>query len=477
MEQLTMKWYTREFIYSHLPVVVQSAIVAGYGRRIYRQRFGPGYEELAGFLERSERDNPDRRQEYQEKRLQALIRHAYRTVQYYRRVMDERGLTPGDISTGADLVKLPLLTKEDVRLAGDDLLSTSFSKRSLRAATTSATTGSPLTVLWDGSVALMNHACYMRVRRWAGLPFGRPYATLQGRLLTPLRQKKPPFWRDNPRWKQTFFSTMHMSEENLPHYVEKFRRAGIVHLEAYPSTAFVLARYLQATDDRLPLERVITTGEPLLPAHRALLEERFQAEAFDAYGQAERVVFSSECEEHDGHHLFDEYGITEFVSEDGSRVPDGSLGLLAGTSLHNFAMPLLRYVCGDVGSSSGGSCACGRTLPKLDGLTSRAGDIVVAPDGRMIPSIMLSWAVRWLSNVDRWQIRQDAADELRVLVVTRSELSEEEVDRVKGHFAKRMGPSMRVTVERVEEIPRTAIGKLRHVVSTVPLPLGGERPE
>jgi phenylacetate-CoA ligase len=467
-----MNWYLEQQLYNHAPVAVQNALVSMRGRRIYRERFCPEYEELARFLEDSERQDPERLRAYQERRLRELVRHAYETVPHYRETMDARGIAPEDIGTAADLARLPVLTKSDVARLGNRLASTKVRKRSLRRATTSATTGSPLSVSWDRAVTLMNHACYMRARRWAGVQMGRPYATLQGRILTPIRQRKPPFWRDNPAWNQTFFSPMHMSEENLVHYVAAFRRKKIRHLEAYPSTAYVLARFLRSRDDYLPLECVITTGEPLLPMHRELLEERFDAEVFDAYGQAERVTFSSECEEHNGHHLHTEYGITELVDESGAPVPIGTHGRMVGTSLHNFAMPLIRYACGDMGAASDRTCACGRTLPLLESVTSREGDTIVTPEGRVLPAIMMSWTVRWLRDVEQWQIRQVSPSEIHILVVAKQEITGKDREHVTAHVHSRMGAGVKVHLEKVDEIPRSAGGKLRHVVSEVPIPWG-----
>lgn len=467
-----MNWYLRQILYNNSPVRVQNALISRHGRRIYRERFCPESADIERMLEESERQDPERHLEYQESRLRALIRHAYDTVPYYREVMDERGIAPADIGTAADLTKLPVLTKSDVALIGDRLISSTVSRRSLRQATTSATTGSPLTVSWDNAVVLMNHACYMRLRRWARVPIGSPYATLQGRILTPAKQTEPPFWRENPAWNQTFFSTMHMSEKNLALYVDEFRRRNIGHLEGYPSAVYVLARFLESRDDYLPLSCVISTGEPLMPAHREVIESRFQARVFDAYGQAERVTFSSECEEHDGQHLFVEYGITEIVDEDGETVPVGVPGRMVGTSLHNFGMPLIRYACGDVGAASDRVCPCGRTLPLLKSLTAREADLLVTPDGRIIPSISLSWTVRWLEDVELWQIRQDSPTELRLLVVTEHEITEKNREQVTEHVFHRMGPGVNVSIERVAEIPRTSGGKTRYVVSSVPVPWG-----
>lgn len=470
-------WYQIETIYRNLPVPLQEMIVAWRGRQIYRQRFGPEYGPLENLLLEMERSTPERLRKYQESRLRSIIDHAYNTVPYYRDLMDGLRLKPSDITTAADLPKLPLLHKEDVRRAGDRMLSSTVNPRFLRHAWTSATTTSPLSVYWDREVELMNHACCMRARRWAGVPFGRPYATMHGGPAVPVTQDGPPFWRHNPAWSQVFFSTLHASDENLVHYVQKLRDFKAEALDTYPSCAYVIARFLESRDEYLPLKCVLTTGEPLLQTERGIIEERFQCRIFDAYGGAERVVYSSECEERNGHHLYEEYGITEITDDEGNVLPTGQLGLIVGTGLHNYAMPLIRYVPGDVAARIDRVCPCGRPHAMLDGLTSRVGDILVTPDGRMVPGRMVTWSVKIMKGVTQWQVTQERPDHITIRIVRDEPVTDEEREGVYGYISRRLGPEVGVDIERVDDIPRTARGKLRHVVSTVPLVWGSANRE
>lgn len=466
------RWYFRHLIYGSLPISVQNALVARHGRQVHALRYGPGYESLSRYLEESERSAPEDIRAKQETGLRDIVRHAYQTVPYYREVMDERRLIPDDITTIDDLTKLPVMHKEDVRAAGTRLLSSAFNKKKLKTVTTSASTGSPLAVYWDQSIAVMNHACYMRMRRWAGIPPGTPVAIMQGKPTVPPAQKKPPLWRYNPAWNQVRLSTLHMSDANLPYYMDELRRFGARLLETYPSAAYILARFLEDKDDYLPLDCIVTTGEPLLSEQRRVIEERFKTRVFDAYGQAERVVFATECEKHDGLHLYDEYGVTEVVDSEGARVSTGTTGLLVGTSLYNKAMPLLRYACGDIGAMSDRRCSCGRTLSMLDGLASRANDVVVLPDGRMLAGRNVGWSVRMIKSVDDWQVVQERIDLIRMVVVTPEPVTDRERDGVKEYFRRRLGPQVEVRVERVSEIPKSPVGKARHVISHVPLVWG-----
>lgn len=465
-------WYTARKAYRHLPLKVQASLITIYGRLILRERFGADYRELERFLEESERSDPAALRDYQESRLREVVRHAYRTVPHYHDTMDELHLKPSDITRLEDLPKLPVLRKEEVRKLGRRLRSRSVPRTALWLASTSATSGTPLNVYRDRPVSLMNHACYMRLRRWAGFPFGTPYATLQGRLVVPDTQRRPPYWRHNPSWNQLMLSTVHLTDGNMGIYVDRMRGFGVRALEAFPSCAFLLARYLESRDEYFPLKALTTTGEPLLPSERPLIEERFRTRAFDAYSSAERVTFSSECEEHDGHHLYSEFGITEIVDDDGVSRPTGSPGLIVGTSLHNLGTPMLRYACGDVGALSERRCSCGRTLPMMDGLASRVGDVIVTPDGRMIPPIMVSWSIKSVSGVTQWQLRQERADRCHLSIVRDAPLTDSDRASILEYFRNRIGPLVAVEIEQVHDIPASASGKFRHVVSSVPLVWG-----
>ena len=466
-----------ERLYERCPVRIQNLILSQYGRRILRERFGGGFEEVMAFLERSERLSPEELQAYQNDRLRVMAKHAYETVPHYRDSMDACGVKPSDIRTVSDLPKLPITSREEVVANPDRFLSRTADRRRVRRATSSGTTGNPVTVEWDAGVSLMNNACLQRVRRWAGVEFGRPYATLMGRRVVPLSQTRPPFWRLNKPWNQLFLSPLHLSPENLRHYVRHLREAGVEALEAYPSSAYVLARYLESNAETLPLRTVFTSSETLLPLEREAIERAFECSVFDAYSQTERVLYSSECEMHDGHHVFQEYGILEVIDTDGAPAKPGERGRVVATGLHNMAMPLIRYSLGDTAVLGDRACACGRTLQMLGGVGMKAQDILVAPDGRMIPPGAATGSFKGVRSVVRSQIVQDRVDAVLVRLVVRENYRPEDEDEIRRGLSQCLGSGVAIEFEQVDEIPLSGRGKFRRIISSVPLAWGdGKRP-
>jgi len=459
-------------IYAGLPAGLQNRLVSEYGRRILARRFGPEYDRVMAFYEASQWWSREEFAAYQEERLRVVVRQAFETVPYYGERMREARLTPDDIRTLDDLPKLPVLTKRDVRENAQRLISTTVDTRRLHKAYTSGSTGLPVAVYWDRTLEIVNNASLWRSRGWSGFEFGRPYASLLVYAVVPERRKSPPFWRVNAPWNQLLLSSLHLTRANVPAYLGAMRDHGAEALEAYPSTAYVLAQFMRENDSFLELGRVFTTSEPLLDFQREAIEERFRCRVFDAYGQAERVMFSAECSEHSGHHVHEEYGITELVDDHGTPVPEGSTGRVLGTGLHNLAMPLLRYEVGDAAAFTGKRCPCGRGLRLLDGVSTKAEDILVLPDGRMVTSTAFLRVFKGVPGIDQIQVVQRAVDRLVVRIVRSDGYGERSEATLQERLRGRFGAEVEISFEYPDVIERTGRGKYRTVISEVPLRWG-----
>ena len=78
---------------------------------------------------------------WQDERLVKQVKHVWDNVPYYRKKMEEKGVTPDDIKSVADLHKLPFLTKDDLREAYPYGLLAKPLSECVRIQSTSGTTG------------------------------------------------------------------------------------------------------------------------------------------------------------------------------------------------------------------------------------------------------------------------------------------------------------------------------------------------
>ena len=464
-------------VYKVLPSFIQNVAISYYGYKIKKERFDSFFYDKYVLFNKSQYYSRIDLVHYQDEALCRLIKYAYENVPYYNRMFKKRKLKPSDIKNQMDLYKLPVITKKDIRENFDDFLSTKKRKKKLKVGHTSGTTGTPFEILWDSNIEGVNNAILWRHRSWGGFNFGHKYATLLGRTIIPSNRQRPPFHRINFPWNQYLFSSFHLADNNIGYYLEEFDKQEIRFLEAYPSTAYILAQYLEQHDLFYKMKAVFTSSETLLPVQRELIEKRFCCKVFDYYGSAERVMFSGECEKHEGHHLCLEYGITEILDEEGEPVSTGQYGKTVCTGLYNYGMPLIRYEIGDICSIQEKKCSCGRGLPLLGPITTKAEDIVVLPSGKLISSSVLTHPFKPLKNIEKSQIIQEDCDRIRVKLVKRPGYTENDTRTLVEGLAERLGQDIEISVEFVHDIAPGPNGKYRWVISRVPIVLGSGKIE
>ena len=220
----------------------------------------------------------------------------------------------------------------------------------------------------------------------------------------------------------------------------------------------------------LPVKAAFTSSETLYEIQRDTIERAFECEVFDFLGMAERVIFATECTYHTGHHLNFEYAINEIVDNNGQSVANGKLGYIVGTSLQNFAMPFIRYKTDDVTAFKKNDCPCGRKMPLIEDVTTKAEDIIVTPDGKMVSSSVLTHPFKPLENILESQIVQEDIQNLTINIVKGAGYDDNATPQLIAAMQERIGKQIKIDVQFVNEIPRTPSGKLRWVISKVNLP-------
>jgi phenylacetate-CoA ligase len=457
----------QEQVYQRSPVWFQNALLNIHAFRIGLHRYDRPYRRMVAGLLDQERWDRDRMEELQLHRLRRVVGHAYERSPYYRRIMDASGTKPDDLRSLADIRRLPLLTKDVVRSQGADLMTEREPRRGWLHGHTSGTTGSPLGLWYDRDACRVNNAVDRQHKIWAGMGDSDWIGFLLGRVIVPISSSTPPLWRVNRVHRQVWFSSFHLAERYLDQYVAEIERRGLRFLEGYPSTLYVLAKYLLDRGRTLPLRAVISSSETLHALQREAIEAAFECRLFDFYALAERVIFAGQCEAGAGKHLAEGYGLTEIVDEDGVPVPHGESGYLVGTSLFNTATPMIRYRTGDVSAFVTEPCPCGRTLRRIRDVSTKAEDIVVTPDGRQISPSVLTHPFKPLDRIVASQIVQERVDRLLIKLVAGDDFPVEQEQALVASLRERLGSGMEIEVRHVADIPREPSGKFRWVISRV----------
>lgn len=459
---------TEEQLYQRSPAWIQTLLLNAHALRIYLHRYGSPLRRALDGLERRSTWKPPERLEWQLSQVRRVASVAYARSSFWQQAFDGAGVRPEDLTSPEAIARLPVIDKSTLRTHLRTMLTARSPRRGWLHGHTSGTTGTPMTLWYDRMTAVVTNAVDYRHKMSAGMKPGIDWiGLLLGRVVVPPANRHPPFWRSNWVHRQVWFSAFHLADHTLPSYVAEIRRRRLCFLEGYPSTLYILARFLVDRGERLPLKACFSSSETLHPIQREAIETAFQCRLYDYYGLAERVAFASDCPSGFGKHVADDYGYLEVVDEAGNRAPVGGAGYLVGTSLHNVALPLLRYRTTDIATLRPGPCRCGFDGPVLADITTKAEDLVLTPDGRVIAPSVLTHPFKPFPQIRKSQIIQESIDELWVRIVPADQFALDHQLQLEAALRDRLGPGVRLRFSLEPDIPADASGKYRWVISRV----------
>lgn len=451
---------TLNSVYNKSPVWFQNIMVNTYGYMLKRQRYGGKYEQYLNEVNKTQWWPEDALRELQNRRLQALVKHSCENTKYYRNLFNKLGLKPEDFCSKEDLKKLPILTRDNLRANFKDIIDGNYIQKGAVVDYTSGTTGTPRKIYINYDCLQYSYALYSRAMEWFGLGHNPRKACLGGRLIVPVRQTKPPFWRFNMCDNQLLLSAYHITEQNTKHYVKRLMDFVPEIIDGYPSNLYTLARFMKRLNFRGVYPKVIfSNSEMLLDSQRKCIEEQFRCAVYDWYGNSESACVVIQCPD-GGYHISDEFCIIEIINDAGAADTD-TIGKVVCTGLFNYAMPLIRYEVGDLAALSNDKCSCGRSLSLLKCIEGRIEDSIVTADGR----VLVIPIFKEINNVAESQIIQESQNRLKVRVVKERGYSDKDSRKIIDFLADRVGRNMKIEIEFTESIERTKSGKFRFIVS------------
>lgn len=454
-------------LYDRSPVFLQHLYATAYGLQKRLRRYGRAFREYRRFFEGSARWSRSEFEAFQDEKVREVVRNAYENVPFHRQRMDALHLTPGDVRGVADLPKLPLLEKSEVREAGDAMFSTAIPRRRILSAVTSGSTGFPMKAAWT-SEALQREYAFLWARRRPGVRRGDSYGSFTGLQLVPAGRLTPPFWRYNWASSQTCYSMFHLTPETIPLYLDEMARRRHVYLEGYPSVVALLGKHLldRRIDWPCPPRAMFTEAEQLQDEHRRWIEQGFKTRVYNQYGQCEKA---SSITEYDCGHLHYEmdYSVIEFLPVD--REEGGTVAEIVCTAFDNPAYPLIRYRIGDLALVPDAPPACPRMAsPVVTAIFGRTGQSLISRDGRRINNI--SVIVKRCQRIEMVQCLQYEPGVVEVRVVRSPGYTAADEATLLDQFGQKMGEMAfrLVYVAGPEGFERTRRGKFLSIVSKLP---------
>lgn len=460
----------KEWIYGNFPVYFQNVLVSLQGWGLARKRYNKDFDNYLGALMKSQWLSAEEFQHMQISRLKDLIKESILNVPYYRKSLANFS---GSIEalTLEKLKDLPLLDGFTLRTNTKEFINQDRLRYGYVEGHTSGTSGAPF--IWKYDWDSMRHNLSFRERqyRWAGLVENRKSARFSSRVILG-EHNQAPYWRYNAAEKQWFFSIYHLNEKTLPLYYEALRSLNFSYLDGYPSTIFIIARWINKNvkDKVWCPKAVITTAEVLMDFQRLEIEKAFGCRVFNFYSSSEGAPFITQCEA-GNMHLNPESGIIEFLRSDGTSAHPGEEAEMVVTSFFQRTFPLIRYRIGDTGILAENQiCSCKRQMPIIERIMGREADVLYSTQSGKVGSAGLSTCFYKIpSRLKESQIEQIDTDAFVFRYVPyNSPLDEKEKKIVLEELKKRLGSSVDIKIVLVNLIAKGPGGKSRLIIGLKP---------
>ena len=409
----------------------------------------------------------------QSERLINTVKRIYHNIPSYRAKMQEKGLTPNDIKSVKDLVKLPFTNKTDLR---DNYPFGMFPvpmSEIVRLHASSGTTGKSTVVgytrndlqMW--SEVVTRSLCMAGVHKNDIVQVAYGYGLFTGGLGLH-------YGTEN-----LGATVIPISGGNTQKQIQLLQDFGSTVLACTPSYSLHLAESLKemgVEPESLKLRVGIFGAEPWSENMRREIETNLKLKAIDIYGLSEIVGpgVSCECEYQAGMHVNEDHFIPEIIdTETLEPVAPGEVGELVFTTITKEGIPIIRYRTRDLTRLIYDKCQCGRTLVRMEKCMGRSDDMLIIRGVNVFPSQIENVLLDMSETEPHYLLiveREGTLDVLRLMVEVQEQFFSDEIrvlealkKKIKSNIQSMLGISVDVKLVEPKTIERTA-GKAKRVI-------------
>ncbi len=359
----------------------------------------------------------DKLKEIQSERLVKLVERAYNNNDFYRKKMDDKGVKPKDIKSIDDIVKLPFITKDEMRLIYPYGLLCVDKNKIVEIHTSSGTTGKPVVdaytindiEIWSEVMARTLTAGGITARDTVQNAYG--YGLFTGGLGVHYGVRK------------IGANVIPISGGNTKRQLMVMQDFGSDALTCTPSYSLYLAeagREEGVNFKELPLRIGFFGAEPWTEEMRKDIEKKLHLKAIDIYGLTEIIGpgVSMECEYQEGLHIAEDHFYPEVINpETGEVLPDGEKGELVITTLTKEGTPVIRYRTRDIVYLNHNKCKCGRTSVRMSKVLGRTDDMLIIRGVNVFPTQIEEVLLKFEETEPHYQLLVDRKGNLDTLEV------------------------------------------------------------
>lgn len=407
----------------------------------------------------------DKIEQYRISKLNRLISYAYENSPFYRDFYKQHDFHPGQFKSAADLDKIPLLDKSNLRETDPGQVMTlkssgrPFTEKDLMYEVTTGSTGKPLNITRTWRDLFYIKANDIRAFQQTGFRFNHRQVVLKSSTDS-LTGKH---WFERFGILQKYFLAITDTPE---HNLARLKEIRPQHMHGYPNGIMAIAEILQNRAERFTIP-IICSGAEVLDQHmRTRISDSFNAEVFDIYGSREVGNIAWECRAHLGLHINDDAIIVELLDDNGRDVESGVEGEVVVTHLDSYDFPFIRYRLQDRAIKKSGSCPCGVSFNRLELITGRDDARIQLPSGEWI-SGMIFQELRLVPWLLAFRVIQDDVKSVKLQVVPKQDVQPADIDKLIRQASGLLQNKITVIPQVLDRLEGDPSGKLRAVICRI----------
>lgn len=421
-------------------------------------------------IERLYRLNKKELRKYQDKMLKRMVRYAY-NVPVYHDKYKKLGIHPSDINGLKDILKLPEISKEDIKkYYPDGIIPNGFDKKRLIKVSTSGTTGKSLSIFVDMYDVVVGIFGYIRTIKEFGINWRKNRLTIIGdfaphtaesgyinRGLSP--QLKIERFMKNIQWLDT-----NDDPKSVINEIDRFKPEFIGGYVGMLGHLALLRE--KGYGKNIKPHYIASTGTVLDKSLKKFIEEQFETKVFEVYGATETGPIAFECK--NGHyHIMSDFLYLEFL-KDGNSVASGEPGQLIVTKLFGNGTPIIRYnAINDIVAPIYEACECNISGGLLKKIYGRDALSLVLPGGKaMLPSGITEVFSRVLYELKSNMLKETRVIqhdlyhiEVQVVIDKKLRKDKTSIEKLftilKQGFQEKAGPKVRISLKEIEKVDKS----------------------
>jgi len=400
--------------------------------------------------------------------LKKLLIHAGDNTAYYAKLFKEVSFNPHKFDSMKQLEMIPSLSKEKIIENEREILAGNYDDASRHSSSSGGTSGVLLKFYRDNDCRSHRVAFQWRSDAWTGWTSSDKVVYVWPALddisqLDTFKQKLI------NRYITGFepYSASYLNDKVCGEIAQSISKFKPMLVRCFPSPATIVAQYIVDNNISLPsVKAVISTGEPLYPHQREILEQAYKCKVYNLYAAREVGTIAAECKEHKELHVAMDSLALE-VTKDNRQLSVGEDGELLITDLLNYGFPMIRYEINDRARMLDKTCECGLPFPLMENVVGRTVDTFLDSEGNRVATIVFAMhLVHDSPPPGKIQIIQNTVTDFTIRLTI---APDEKLKKFYEDVLKRVIKcDVNVTYDLVEKIEAEQSGKFRFTINRIP---------